>query len=470
MAFGKILKDFIEKQELTIYQLAKETGIDRSFLQGVLRGTKKLPPKRFADIVNREHFSCDQIQTLCEEYFTDRFGKEKTDCFKRIEKGLSGQIKEELDSGSNAGHTEISEEPSFYSSAKDVANAVYTLLGAGEVKSFISNFDFSAKEINKIVYAACKSGKIKDFFHYVAPGGRDRADGIEMIFNMLCYAEAGYITYLSGDKNAGTVFPYFLIADSRLLMFDETAENAVLMRADKIDLFLKRKIYETKKHCRKGVHITETFSDYLDILSTLNVGNKKKMLTVFANGICPELISPETADEETASALKGLPYTARRTRTAGKAEDTNKNGRPIIDSLTITYDALYDFAKNGVLKCLPYSLTGAVAKNKRQILLASLVDKTVVGKVIVTNPNFFSICHDISYRVDGRFLILITSGGTGKADDYNGRILLYTDSKSIIEDFKDYLDYILLSTKAYPKEASEEMIQMFIDRLKDTGC
>lgn len=46
MQFGKLLKEYIKSQNLTVYQLAKETGIDRSFLQGVLNGTRKLPKKK----------------------------------------------------------------------------------------------------------------------------------------------------------------------------------------------------------------------------------------------------------------------------------------------------------------------------------------------------------------------------------------------------------------------------------------
>lgn len=164
MQFGMLLKEYIKKQGLTIYQLAKETGIDRSFLQGVLNGKRKLPKKRFSDIVNSNYFTENQIHELCQEYFLERFGKEKVERFEYLEKGITGKIKEELSTEYPAEFIDIKKETSFFSGKKEVLNLIYTILNRDEIHSFISNFDFSNTEINRIVYYSCKQGKIKDFF------------------------------------------------------------------------------------------------------------------------------------------------------------------------------------------------------------------------------------------------------------------------------------------------------------------
>lgn len=114
MHFGKLLKEYIQKQNLTIYQLAKETGIDRSFLQGVLNGKRKLPKKRFSDIVNSNYFTVNQVHDLCEQYFLERFGKDKVERFECIEKGIKGEIKDELNSEFIAERIEIKKEAIFY--------------------------------------------------------------------------------------------------------------------------------------------------------------------------------------------------------------------------------------------------------------------------------------------------------------------------------------------------------------------
>lgn len=118
MQFGSLLREYIKKQNLTIYQLAKETGIDRSFLQGILKGTKKLPKKSFSCIVNSNYFTENQIHKLCEEYFLERYGKEKIERFEYIEKGATGKIKEELNTEYPAEIIELKMKPLFIQEKK----------------------------------------------------------------------------------------------------------------------------------------------------------------------------------------------------------------------------------------------------------------------------------------------------------------------------------------------------------------
>ena len=62
--FGSLLKDYIQAQGFSIYQIAKDTGIERSFLQNVLSGRKKLPQKRFDSIVNLSYFTTAQVRNF----------------------------------------------------------------------------------------------------------------------------------------------------------------------------------------------------------------------------------------------------------------------------------------------------------------------------------------------------------------------------------------------------------------------
>lgn len=84
--FGDLLKQCINSQGLTVYGLAKETGINRSFLQGVLSGAKKLPQKRFNDVINQRFFTAQQIAMLCEKFFADKIGKKDMQRINYVEK------------------------------------------------------------------------------------------------------------------------------------------------------------------------------------------------------------------------------------------------------------------------------------------------------------------------------------------------------------------------------------------------
>lgn len=79
--FGELLKTYIQSQRLTAYGIAKDTGIDRSFLQGVFKGSKKMPEKRFSDIVNQQFFTAEQVSNLCESLLCRENGQKRDEAY-----------------------------------------------------------------------------------------------------------------------------------------------------------------------------------------------------------------------------------------------------------------------------------------------------------------------------------------------------------------------------------------------------
>lgn len=466
MQFGKMLKDYIKKQNLTIYQLAKETGIDRSFLQGVLNGTRKLPQKRFSNIVNSNYFTEDQIHKLCEEYFLERYGKEKIERFEYLEKGATGKIKEELNIEYPAEIIELKKETTFYSGKKEVLDVINTLLRKDEINHFISNFDFSNNEINRIVYNSCKKGKIKDFFHFVNFDNYSSIHNIQIVFNSIHYAEIGYLTYSYKKYSINSLMPYFIITDNFLLTFDETSENAVLIDADLMSLFLKKKINEIKKNCRPLIIITDNALEYMKIVSTITAKSTKSITAGFDNQICPTFITPEIIEAVATPAVKNIPsivqqLTSHYSLILGK-NSTNTS----LTFLLITYEAIDNFVKNGIIESFPKILANPVPKEMRSHFLKALLDKNNLEKIVITNPNMFKSTYDLNYQINNNYLVTATSRGLTDPNDFNGSITYYTDSKIIASDFKDYLDYLAMSEKTYSQEVSKNILEAFIKQLE----
>lgn len=465
MQFGKLLKEYIKKQDLTIYQLAKETGIDRSFLQGVLNGTRKLPKKRFSDIVNSNYFTVNQIHKLCEQYFFERFGAEKVQRFEYIEKGMKGKYKDELNISCDITPIEIKKETSFYSGKKEVLAVIYTILNKENTDTFTSNFDFADTEINRIIYAACKNGKIKDFFHYVTFDKTGSIRNIEIIFNALHYGEIGFITHIRSEYSANFIMPYFILTNHYFIMYDDTAENAVLFSTALIDAFLSQKINKIKDECRQFVFVTNDVFEYLNIIDTWTAKSASKVLASIDNQMCPTFITPEIIEAIATSAVKNIPavtrqLTAHYDLVMGNGTEHNK-----INQLIDTYQAVSDFVKNGLLAGFPRTLADPVPTEMRSHFLKSLLDKNKVERIIITNPNFFSSDYDFNFQINDNYLFGATSQGLDSLDDYNGKILFFTDYDIIANDFKDYLDYLSMSENTYSPAVSEKIIKSFIEQL-----
>lgn len=465
MQFGKLLREYIRKQKLTVYQLAKETGIDRSFLQGILNGTRKMPKKRFCDIVNSKYFTKRQIHKLCEQYFLERFGKEKIERFQYIEKGATGKIKEELNYISYSEITELKKGTSFYSGKKEVLKVINSILNRKKINHFISNFDFLHNEINKIIYNTCKKGIINDFFHFVTLDEISSVRNIQIVFNSLHYAEIGYITYSYKDFSVNSLMPFFIIVDNYFLIFDEEAENAILLDTSLITLFLKEKINKIKEECQPLIIVSNNAFDYMKLINTITVNCSSDIMEGFDNQMCPTFITPEIIEAIATPEVKNIPSIVQQLTSHYKMISGNCSKRILLNFLVITYNSLDEFINNGLLAGFPRALANPVPKEMRSHFLKALINKNNLEKLIITNPNMFKSNYDFNYQINNKYLVIASSKGLSDPNDFNGTVTYYTDSELIADDFKDYLDYLAMSEKTYSIEVSKSIIEEFIKQL-----
>lgn len=466
MQFGKLLKDYIKKQNLTIYQLAKDSGIDRSFLQGVLNGTRKLPQKRFSDIVNTTFFTVNQVHALCEEYFLERFGYEKIKRFECIERGVTGKIKEELKRSYIPAKTDLKKETTFYTGKKNIADLVYSVLNKDEIENFVSNFNFIHSDINRIVYEACQKKKIKNFFHHINLDKVPSIDNIEAIYNSLYYAQIDFPTYYCENSFANSILPYYIVADDYIITYDEDAENAIVFNTKEISLFLRDKAEGIKKVCRPMTIITENALDYMTAVGTITAKSASNIMEGYDNQICPTFITPEIIHEIATPAVKNIPSVIQRLIAYYDMILAKEGNSAPINRLVVSYSAFERFAQTGIIDAFPATLANPVPVKMRSHFFRTLIDKKNLNKLIVTNPNMIKQDCNLNYQINNNYFVIAVSKEDGSPDDYNGRITYYTDDDVITKDFLDFLDYICMSEKTYSEEVSQKIVNAFIQRLE----
>ena len=53
-SFSTLLRKFIGEQDMSVYKLANESGVNRTVIQNVMAGKKKLPQSGLFDIIDTE--------------------------------------------------------------------------------------------------------------------------------------------------------------------------------------------------------------------------------------------------------------------------------------------------------------------------------------------------------------------------------------------------------------------------------
>lgn len=460
--FGELLKDYIKKQKLTVYQLSKDTGIDRSFLQGVLSNKRKLPQKRFTDIINTSFFTANQIHDLCNIYYTEKFGEDKMKRINYINSGFTGNIKKGLDQKIDLKPIRI-EINTFYSGKNEILSVISQILNNDKTHDFYSNFSFSHKEINNIVYRACKEGKIQSFFHYVSENDGTDCKNIEILFNSLHYAEKGYYTYIYSPNTFSSLFPYFILTDEYLLQFDNNADNAYLINADIIGTFVIENLKHIKQIAKKNVIITENAFDLMNQMQIHACFDNLYNTSCFDNTFVASYITREIIQEIATPVIKN--YNIDRVINQLSSHYKFMLGKANIQNQIFTYQAIDNFIKTGRIDNFPEEYAYPVPKNMRKPMLEAIIKNSCHFQM--TNPQFFNTSYSIAFQINNNTLLFNTCDDISSQGAYLGKVMYSTENEIIVNDFIDYLNYISTCEKTYSIKASKNLLQNLICGLEE---
>lgn len=464
-SFGNLLKEYIKQQGYTIYQIAKETEIDRSFLQGVLTEKRKLPQKRFSDIVNLSFFTPTQVKNLCNLYYLEKYGKEKIERLNKIEQGFKGEIKKEISSPYTLEFKHINDKISFLSNRAEILQVMHTALNTNENECFKSNFSFDDLDINRIVYQACSQRKIKNFFHFTNKNDGSDCHNINILFNSLCYAEEGYYTYISNKNFAfSNLMPYFFFCDKYFIQYDQKCDNAIVFDSKLIKNYLDNTIVEIKQNMDKKVFIKEDAFESQKLIQMITANNKHKTSVSFDNAVGAFFLTSEIIESIATEKIKSIPGIIQHLQShfAIMLGSDHKS----FTNLYLTYEAVSNFVETGRIPCFPSIYAKNVPSHLRSQLLNNLLDFAKDNTLQITNPQTLPIKYNITAQIGDNNLIVTTCNDLNNPNEHQGKIIYHTDDKLIVDDFLDYYNYISLSEKTFSPNISRQIIQAFVDQLE----
>lgn len=463
-SFGQLFKEAIAEQGLTTYGLAKDTGLDRSFIQGFFTGRKKLPYNQFNKIINSTYFSQSQIDELLDKYFEEKFGIDKLNRLKYINSVFTRRRDEEFYEEIPYEKTQITPNR-LYRGRKSIISLICTVLGDSP-RQISTNFSFYDYEINSAIYSICKSGGLNSFFHFVYRQEKTDNSKLEIVFNSLSYAEIGYLTHISDEPYPPSFMPYFILTDKYFIRYDEGVQNAYVMDSPEILSFARDYVDERKKHFSCEIQIAETALESMQIIQSFTASKGHESMVGIDSAICATYLNLETANSIVTPFIKEQPGViqslfAHYNLMLGSGVEEKKPALGMI----ITFEALDDFIGTGRIHSLPEEYARPLSKKQRADYLELLInDESTVNRL--TNRTVFQMDLAYSFQINDTGIILCSCPDLNAGDAFMEKIIYATHDIQTVNDFYDYYRYIAAGTQTFNEEKTRQIIQSLIDVLR----
>ncbi len=460
--FNELLKEYINTQNIAIYQISKQTDINRTFIQNVIAGRKKFPQKKLGDLLNSAFFTNEQIKNLCNAFFIEKYDEKKPDFFNFCSYCLSKRFEEDMCKKHEAGTIELDNDVMFLDSKEKILAAINTavLKNSGEV--FISNFDFKKKEINRIIYDACRNKKFNEFYHYTKYTD-DETENVNIIFNSMHYARHDCITYISDYNSFNLMFPEFVMCGDIIVMFDESISNGSVIKNKDLAEHIAKQNDKMKHMAKKDVavfHNAFEFMQFLDVVSNKKV--EPEIITL-DNHICSVGVTKEIIEDIATEQIKST--TQIYQQLISHYDLLLDNSISNIKKWTVSYNGLIDFVKTGKIMDFPSGLANNLKPKHRAEILSYIIKQN--SQLYLTNPEYEKF-DELPFNIEiseNQMLITHNSDDKEVQPDFGIQVVYESEDTELIKSLTNYIEHITISEKTYAPDYSKKFIQSQIDIL-----
>lgn len=257
----KLTNKAFQESGMSKTQFAKELGISKSFVLRVLNGDKPLSQNMLNGILAIESVSSETKIALKEEFEKLSFGAKNYKDVQYLIKLING-FEESINKRDNVYVREeilekvlfgnqfnfcINSEDEFYEVVSFFAKRCFKKPDS----RFYSNFSFSQKMLSSLLFTIFHERDFNeklDFCHIVNIKNDDVRVILETVFESMKWSELCFNTFGVDAESypIGTMFPYYIITDEAVIVFNEDCSKATVFN-DKstvdfyADYFLKIK-------------------------------------------------------------------------------------------------------------------------------------------------------------------------------------------------------------------------------------
>lgn len=271
--FNETLKIYIKNSGYTISEFASKCNIDRAWLSNVMSGRKELSNSKFENIINSNLLDDKQIEVLKKLYVEKDFSDQEVERINYLINRSSRQSRRD----DCIIPVDIDLEQRMQLGKINSLSALYALLSNSDEYTFIyTNIPASMEEAIDVIYhfVELDANQSKDYKHIFFSNDGEDTHNMNTFLTICDLAELGFSGFsVISDINVENIetndfFPYFLVTDKAMILFDSACSNAIVTFDEGIiNIHIQKfvKLYDT------GKKPIVQFDDAVELMRSLTV-------------------------------------------------------------------------------------------------------------------------------------------------------------------------------------------------------
>lgn len=463
VSFREALREYIKKNGYSINEFANKCDIDRAWLSNVLSGRKELSKAKFKNIIKSGLLSEAQNESLTALYRLGDFSDEQIERMEYMLERLSRKVR----------RTEclipidFDKDRRMYLGKTNLLSVLFRLLEKrGEISFVYTNIPADSEEAIDVIYHFMKEDGYKDIDYkhiFMADSGAS-THNLNSYFTVCDFAELGY-TGFTVIKNVeiesienNDFFPYFLLTDKAMMLFDAEFNNAMFIEDERI---IKVYIGKFMNLYKKGENVVVSFSNAVELMRTLTTMHDSTSELSFTPDFC---ITPcLDYDILSNNAVENLPN--RELLIQAVLNHYNLDYSKFSNFLTV--ESINRFVKDGIIYEIPRTYLKPIDIKGRVKLLNCIkenIEKRGKYSSYILNPTKFDYnSYDVQVEKIGVVTICgIRQGNKENEESFMGEWLCSINDENIFKDFVNLKRFLVDGLYVYSDEFSSGYVSNLI--------
>lgn len=425
-----IWKDLFEQTGLNITSLSKETFINRSSINQMIKGTRPITDGIFEYVQNLP-ISDELKNKFSALYLSKESDNDYSSLLFYFFETARKYDSEIVLSIYDFDDTYISNETVINSS--NMLLAIYHVLKASAEtgKTVLTNIPVSIPGVADVIRSVCQNYKYNKLIHIIPITSEFDFECIDFLWYSLHMAEEGINTFsMINDNCLHSLFPYCITNGDTAVIFDENFTVGYIVK-DNIANIYAEKLYEIQKNAK----LTGFFID--DDVQALTIENQyfskstKLPLFVLDSFLCT---NKWTKDQIIEIAQDYLPYNTKNVL-AEQFVNYLKSLKP--HTSYYTYDAVKSFVETGRVIQISKKYVKEASKEIRKAVLEDFIkDK----KVKLIKQDFIQLPECFGIDWTGSVFSIFTGRNYIDGAHYSNRVCI---PYNMISGFHDFMGYMI---------------------------
>ncbi|GEM_PF-3280220 len=443
--FGAVFQQCLDNQNISINQLARNLEFNRGWLYNVFAGRKTMSEEKFLRLLNTVEFTPKNAELLREAYYSAVYGIQ---AYKRI-LTIKRLLAEEADNKPPCGpitEKELTPPDSFALVDEESLSGVLRYIlkkefTGSDVPVVYTNYPYGLKHIDEMVYCASSGcGKETNFNRILTfernPKGSYNLDNVLKSLKYLKLRHHVWYHYADSvpEPRLDTVFPYFFITSSSVLLFDSLCKTNLFLGDETMAKDFRRKAEGFIENCEALAVYPESILELKDLMEPNLL--KGEYMIIQRSPCWAAYINREVLENIIA---KDLPFRDAYIQIAERYYSDLFSKR---FTHIVSLSGAAEFTASGRLYEAPEAIVPILTPAMKAYMLESLLKEveTEPAQIRFIDENTARIPNvEISYCETVVNIIGVVSQGP---EGYMGEYFLSLKDRHIAADFRNFRDYI----------------------------